>query len=130
VAIAVEGKVNEEFGPHVSDWLMGASQGKKTRLAAIAEILGLQGFSLDVIRYQLLHRAASAILAARRFGASNAVLLVHSFSPSAAWFDDFVVFAELMAARPAKNTVSRSEARIPIPLHLGWVTGAPRFLEV
>jgi len=129
VAIAVEGKVNEEFGPHVSHWLKGASQGKKTRLAAIAEALGLKGFSLDVVRYQLLHRAASVIFAAQRFGASNAVLLVHSFSPSAAWFEDFAVFAELLAARVTKNTVNRTEARTPIPLHLGWVTGARRFLD-
>ena len=41
VALTVEGKVEEPFGPTVSEWLEGASPGKIQRLQAITELLGL-----------------------------------------------------------------------------------------
>ena len=45
------------------------------------------------IRYQLLHRTASAVIAAQQFGARLAVMVVHSFSPSHQWHDDYQAFA-------------------------------------
>jgi hypothetical protein len=67
--------------------------------AFLLRCLGLEQ-AADSIRYQLLHRAASAILAAEEFFAPYAVMLVHSFSPSGKWFEDFAQFAEMFGKRP------------------------------
>jgi len=71
VAVAVEGKVDEAFGPTVAERKADSSRGVEERINAISECLGLS----DVhggIRYQLLHRTASAVLAARQFCAPAA----------------------------------------------------------
>jgi hypothetical protein len=49
----------------------------------------------DSVRYQLLHRTASAVIEAERFGARHAVMLVHSFTEENLWFDDFAEFASV-----------------------------------
>jgi len=55
------------------------------------------GFRREDIRYQLLHRTASAIYEAQRYRTGRALMLVHSFSLTDASFPDFQAFAELMA---------------------------------
>jgi hypothetical protein len=75
------------------------SAGVETRLASIFECLGLVDMPGHV-RYQLVHRTASAVLAARQFFAQSAVMLVHSFSLADRWFEDFVAFAQLLKASP------------------------------
>ena len=82
VSIAVEGKVSEPFGPTLEEWRKDASPGKEERLNFICKQLSLSPSPPDSIRYQLLHRAASAVVEARRFNAAHAMMLVHSFSPS------------------------------------------------
>src|SRR2546422_844943 len=80
VVFAVEGKVDEEFGPTVGAKRSEKSEGVDKRLAALHQLLGFSKPVRDQIRYQLLHRAASALLTAETFNASAAVMLVHSFS--------------------------------------------------
>ena len=62
VSIMVEGKVNETFGPTLDEWQADSTPGKKRRLALLLETLALPGTIDSAIRYQLLHRAASAVL--------------------------------------------------------------------
>ena len=64
--IAVEGKVDEPFGDWVSAW-NDHSPGKERRLAALCMSLGLRVVDVEDIRYQLLHRTASAIYEAQRY---------------------------------------------------------------
>ena len=61
--MTVEGKVKESFGEPVSVWLTGASDasGKPGRLKRLKETLELGGEDVGGLRYQLLHRTASAI---------------------------------------------------------------------
>jgi hypothetical protein len=80
VSICIEGKVNESFGEPVSKWGPDSSPGKQKRFQYLTETLGLEDADLSNIYYQLLHRTASAIIEAKRFHASTAVMLVHSFS--------------------------------------------------
>src|SRR5438034_811060 len=94
VAIAVEGKVDEPFGPTVGQRRAEPSEGLEERYAFLLRCLGLQQVG-DSIRYQLLHQAASAVLAAEEYFAPYAVMLVHSFSANDLWFDDFSNFAAL-----------------------------------
>jgi len=78
-AIMVEGKVQESFGEPLGDWLRNASAGKHQRLAFIADRLGLTLPLPGHIYYQLLHRAASAVIEAGRFKTDAAAMIVHSF---------------------------------------------------
>ncbi len=125
VAMTIEGKVNESFGPLVSEWAREPSAGKQTRLDYLTELLGLQEKDLSGIYYQLLHRTASAIIEAQRFHAGTAVMLVHSFSQDHRWFDEYARFAGLMGLdSPAINSVQRVGAQGGVELYLGWVVGA------
>lgn len=128
VSMAIEGKVEEPFGPTVGEWLAQGSVGKSTRLVFLQEQLSLGSAPPDQIRYQLLHRTASAVIEAKRFFATRAVMLVHSFSPTHEWFDDFAAFARLLGIVPERNRVYSCGVRGGVDLHIGWVSGEQRFL--
>ena len=129
VSIAVEGKVAEPFGPTLEDWLAEGSNGKSERLAFLRGELGLPEKLAGTVRYQLLHRAASAVIEAKRFRASHAVMLVHSFSQSHQWFQDYAAFASLLGAEVAVNRVVSVGQRGGVHLHLGWVCGNEQYLS-
>jgi hypothetical protein len=127
-AVTIEGKVNEPFGPTVGDWFVTPSAGKLARMRSLCAILGWGDAPPTHIRYQLMHRTASALIEARRFKTDEAAMLVHSFSPQRAWFEDFSTFAGLfgIAVRPDEPALltTKSGQR----LRLGWASGAPDFL--
>jgi len=128
--IAVEGKVDEAFGDLVSKW-NDHTPGKKRRLEALCASLGLQVADVAGIRYQLLHRTASAIYEAQRYRTKRAMMLVHSFSEADASFRDFQAFAEAMGMPvPDVNQVSDERECEGIWLRLAWVkdqrTGSER----
>lgn len=125
ISIAVEGKVDEPFDKTVGEWRAAPSRGKELRLQYLTETLGLDGRVPDTIRYQLLHRTASALIEARRFGARHAVMLVHSFSPQHQWFEDFANFAGMYGARAEVNRLVAGPSIDGISLHLGWAHGEP-----
>lgn len=129
VSIAVEGKVAEPFGPTLDEWLTEGSSGKATRLAFLREELGLPEVLPGTLRYQLLHRAASSVIEAKRFGAKHAVKLVHSFSKTHEWFDDYARFAVLLGVEVAMNRVVPIGPRGGVHLHIGWVCGDARYLS-
>jgi len=77
ITVMVEGKARENFDNLLGDWKKRTSpQGVKARLADIAEHIGLSSQIPDEIRYQLLHRTASAVIEARRFRAPFAAMIV------------------------------------------------------
>lgn len=119
--IAVEGKVDEPFGALVSTW-NDHTPGKERRLEALCASLGLRVPDVGGIRYQLLHRTASAIYEAQRYRTTRAVMLVHSFSPTDASFRDFQAFAESMGTSvQTVNQVSGERECEGIRLRLAWV---------
>jgi hypothetical protein len=128
ISVAVEGKVSEPFGPTVGEWLVNASAGKQRRLAYLRDLLGLPDPVPPNLRYQLLHRTASALIEARRFFAAHAVMLVHSFSQSDEWFADFREFAEALGASAVKERVVSVPRHAGPTLHLGWVRGGSEYL--
>jgi hypothetical protein len=125
VVLAVEGKVTESFGPTVAEWAREPTPGKTKRLDTLRATLGLENADLDGVRYQLLHRTASALIAASRFGAATAVMLVHSFNPDGAGFTDYRGFAELLGVRPERGAVVRVGELHGRELYLGWVEDPP-----
>ncbi len=124
VSIAVEGKVNESFDKTLRQWKTNASCGKLKRLKYLMSCLGLNAEPPGHVRYQLIHRAASAVIMAERFGAKAAVMLVHSFSPTEQGFHDFCEFSShcfgIKAKRGGLETV---RVKNNLPLHIGWVRG-------
>ena len=122
VVIMVEGKVNEPFGPLVSEWYTDPSPGKVERLKYLCEVLGLSEARVQEVRYQLLHRTASAVITASRFHATSAVMLVHSFSPTKEWFRDFDSFAGLYGLKPEADRVYLAGKPGGVNLFLGWVS--------
>jgi len=129
VSIAVEGKVAEPFGPTLTEWLTEGSKGKATRLAFLRRELSLNEALAGTVRYQLIHRAASAVIEAKRFGAPHAIMLVHSFSQSHEWFQDYEAFASVFRAKVAVNRVVSVGQRGGVHLHLGWVCGNEHYLS-
>ncbi len=125
IAITVEGKAAEPFGDPLGKWIEGASLGKLERLAYLKSVLGLSGNLPKELRYQLLHRAASALIEAHRFAASVAVMVVHSFSPTAASLPDFEHFLTLFGARNEPGSLVQLGAPGGIPFFAGWAQGKP-----
>ncbi|NOQ51312.1 MAG: hypothetical protein GQ578_03690 [Desulfuromonadaceae bacterium] len=128
VSIAIEGKVSEPFGPTVSEWIAGGSSGKHERLGFLKEVLGIAGEIDPAVRYQLLHRTASAIIEAKRFNATKAVMVVHSFSQTSEWFEDYMSFLKLFGVVAQVGELVGVGVRDGIELYLGWVEGAERYL--
>lgn len=128
VSIAVEGKVSEAFGPTVQEWQAESSPGKAARLSYLLNVLGLSTVS-EAMRYQLLHRTASAIIEAQRFNAAHAVMLVHSFSQSSEWFQDYAAFVALMGGSAKENSLVSVGSRSGVSLHLAWVRGNASYLS-
>lgn len=122
--IAVEGKVNETFREFVKNW--NNTSGKQVRLERLAQTLGLDIADVGGIRYQLLHRTASAIYEAKRYRCRHAMMLVHSFSPTHSWFEDFAAFSSLMN-QPVSvpGAVSIAKMCEGISLRLAWVADSP-----
>lgn len=133
VTITVEGKVKEDFGEILGKWLRKdevelASEGKKTRLSFIKNKIGLPKYNLpDEIRYQLLHRTASAVILAEQFNTKYAIMLVHSFNPDLKTdhFDDFVRFVNLYHSTDTvkKGTLLKLTQVGEIELWAGWAQG-------
>ncbi len=130
VAIMVEGKVRESFGPTLGEWRADASRGKKSRLRFLLSTLGLRKNPIGSIRYQLFHRAASAVLTGEQFRAAAAVMLVHAFGDQPDSWRDYQSFAALFGVNAIeKGVVQRLGRDSRIPLLGVWVEGNPKFLK-
>jgi hypothetical protein len=124
----VEGKVKESFGPTLGDWRDKASAGKEKRLSFLVRTLGLGEVPQEGIRYQLLHRAASALITGEPYRAGAAVLLIHSFSQERTGWSDYQAFTRLFGVEAEIGTVQRLGSNTSIPLFGAWVAGNPAFL--
>lgn len=129
VSVMVEGKVSESFGPTVAEWRKDASPGKEDRLSSLLRTLGLSREPDGAARYQLFHRAASAILEGERYRAVAAVMLVHSFSQERAGWPDYETFLGLFNVRAELGSIQRVPGSERVPLFAGWVVGDRKFLN-
>ena len=126
--MAVEEKVREPFGDQIAEWLAGSpsGSGKHGRLTGLRETLGLDTKDVASLRYQLLHRTASAIYEAKRYRAGVAVMMVHSFDPHDTGIADFKAFASAMGFERAQATRTVGPVRCEgVDLYMGWT--ADRF---
>ena len=128
VSISVEGKVSEPFDSPVDKRFAEPTPGQSTRLEFLLDLLELGRDDVGGIGYQLLHRTASAVLEARRFGARHAVMLVHSFSQELMHFDDYASFVGLYGQKAEANRLVEAKQLGGITLYLGWAVGNAEYL--
>ena len=129
--LAVEGKVRESFGLSVGSW--NKTDGKDDRIRSLCDLLGL--FYDDVVylnvKYQLVHRTASAVLEAQRRGIHRAVMLVHSFDPSNSHFCDLHCFSDLFGSGVKKpDQISEFTTVGGVELSFAWVTDPIRSVRL
>ena len=67
---------------------------------------------------------------AKRFGAPQAIMLVHSFSQSHEWYGDYTGFASLLQTEVAVDRIVDVGDRGGVQLNLGWVCGDAKYLTV
>jgi hypothetical protein len=120
-SLAVEGKAREPFGPTVNEWLKEASVGKRTRLDSLCETLDVPPIQASELRYQLFHRAASAVLEASRIGTKTAILLVQNFHPASAAWPDFQAFSDLFKATACRDGICEAHCPKLDRLLFAWV---------
>lgn len=88
----------------------------------LLNLLNLNDVNVKAIRYQLLHRTASALIEAQKINAKHSLMLVHSFSEEAKWFDDYDSFVKLFNLSPSPNTIVGPVILDGINLYFGWIT--------
>jgi hypothetical protein len=133
ISLTIEAKAGEPLDNLVKDWLKSSSpnSGKPARLEALQRHLGIPDLDVSQLRYQLLHRTASALKEAERFGANVAVMLMRSFNRTAdeeSW-QDFRRFGAVMDAAVKEDGVAPSPRPTDIPLYLGWVNSKAADLQ-
>jgi len=77
----------------------------------------------------LLHRTVSALIEAKRFTASSALILEHSFSEEHVWLEDYQAFLALFGKGGGANSVTFAGKKSGVDLYLSWVVGNKRFLK-
>jgi hypothetical protein len=127
----VEGKVDEPFGETLQQFRADLTEGKKERLTFLLRMLGLPNELGGGIRYQLLHRTASAIILGEQYRAAAAVLLIHSFSRNRTGWVDYQAFTRLFGVEADIGTVQKLYANnaSKISLFGVWVEGNPCYLK-
>lgn len=119
--IMVEGKVNESFGPLVIEWKESMSDGKKERLEYLCKLLNLTNKNIDNIRYQLLHRTASAIITADKYHCNTAMVLIHSFSQLNKSFKDYTDFTNLYNLKAQLDGIIGPVTLNGVKVYWGWI---------
>ncbi len=130
VVLCVEAKVDEPFGPTLGEKKADASEGQLERILYLERQLGCSSSLEGSIRYQLLHRTVSAILTARAFHAGIAAMLVHSFSPTTRWRENFDAFALAICGNHVTDDLYEIELSEGPRLMIGWCKGAEKYLSV
>jgi hypothetical protein len=124
--VGVEAKVDESFGPFVSDW-NDYTPGKLKRLAGLIERLELKSEAIGSLRYQLFHRTAATLIEAEQIKAHDAALIVQSFDQGREGYKDFAAFAAAFGTPiEAPGRLSRPKKVGDITMRLGW-TENPKF---
>lgn len=126
--LAVEAKVDEPFGPTVDEWLAQSTEGgsgRQRRLTLLCALLGLNSDLVGKLRYQLIHRTASAVIEAGRYRAPQAAMVVQSFCPRRSWFEDYRAFAAALGLGDAvPGSMTSTKQCGEVVLRLGWVADA------
>jgi len=129
ISMMVEGKAREDFDVPLGVWKERTSEsGVKARLAHITDNIGITNPLPDDVRYQLLHRTASAVIEARRFHAKYAVVVIQSFvsNDDENHYSDFCKFIRLYESSPIKDALIELSRPHGCKIFAGWVQSTSR----
>ncbi|MFD1958150.1 DUF6946 family protein [Novosphingobium panipatense] len=100
----------------------GDATARPARLERLCRILDLDPSTVGTIRYQLIHRTASAVIEAQRYCSRDAAMIVQSFCPKRSWVDDYRAFAEALGFLDAPvGAISPAKICDGVALRIGWV---------
>jgi hypothetical protein len=124
VSMSVEAKVNEGFGNEtLGVWLQKTSPagipGRQTRWNYIQSHLP-PGNSFQTVKYQILHRCATAVIEARRWDVPHAAFIVQAFQAPHHSYQDFSTFCQAINLAPARNTLLKTQVG-NVTLGIGWL---------
>ena len=124
LSLTVEAKAKEAFGDAIlRTWREGngSEASKRNRLDRWNYVCAHlpKSDSFDEVRYQLLHRCASAVIEAKRLGFQHAAFIVQAFQTPDGSFQDFKVFCEALKIPSAPGTMATTTVD-GIRLSLGW----------
>lgn len=89
-------------------------------------MLGIDMSVAPGLRYQLIHRTVAAVLEAKRFCSTTAIMMVHSFDREDRGVDDYRRFAEAIGIPDAEATMTAGVLEIEgVELFLGWTADQP-----
>jgi hypothetical protein len=80
----------------------------------------------------LFYRTVSSILTAEQFTEKKAIMIVHSFSESDEWYNDYLDFVKLINPNlnPRINEIYNCKILSPgIELYIGWIKVEEKYLE-
>lgn len=126
VSLTVEAKAREPFGKHtLATWLIEreserSRNNRRERWAFLYSHLPV--VSADVyarVPYQLLHRCASAVIEARRFGLKHAACIIQAFKTPDERFVQYAAFCNAMGLTAARGQI-RTTLVGDIELAIGW----------
>lgn len=122
---AIEAKAGETFGERVQEWK--TTEGRERRYLWACDFFGVDPGECQLLRWQLFHRTAAAVLEARRFCARDAVMVVHDFSSTNASLHDFQAFSDrLKVSGNCVGSISEPISVQGVSLRLSWVRDTPR----
>ena len=121
VSISIEAKVDEPFDKTVEEWIKEETPGKKERLRYICDLLDLDESETLRIRYQLMHRTASALIMAEKLATRNALMMVQSFDIKRTGYEDYQEFSKLLGTEPGINKIAKTRQLSGKNLYLAWV---------
>jgi hypothetical protein len=121
LSLTVEGKAAESFGETVQEWTKKLTPGRTERLEYLRTLLGLAEPVDNELRYQLLHRAASALIEASRVGAVAAGMVVLSFRQNQKSQDDFARFCTAIGADFAIGVPLLARSVLIRPFFVAWL---------
>lgn len=124
ISMAVEAKADEAFGDTLESWKRDASPGKDERLRHLYRVLKCETHLPPGIRYQLVHRTASALIEADRIGAEYAIMMVQSFLKQSPSESDYIEFGNCFNVTLRAGTITRLPQHTNSKLYLGWAVSS------
>ena len=124
LSLTVEAKAKESFGDAIlHTWREGdgSDASKRNRIDRWNYLcLHLpKADSFDQVRYQMLHRCASAVIEAKRLGFTHAAFVVQAFETPHESFQDYEVFCDALKIPAARGTMALTTVD-GIRLGIGW----------
>lgn len=118
--LMVQGKVTDEVGPTLDEWLTMPAPGRLRRLGFLKAELNLPDPLPDSTCCNLIHHAAAPLVEARRLKARYAALVVVAFGVAGVCLEEYAEFARLLHVTGKPGLIERIPTQNDPELWIGW----------